>query len=143
MEELIGSLSFFRNKSKNIIATAKKLKEEYQGRIPDTIEELVQFPGIGDKVASAILVNIHNKPAIVVDTHVSRVAKRLQWSDKKQAIKIKRDLETFIPEKDQVAAGNALVLFGRYICKAKKPECSKCPILATCAHYRTISNETS
>lgn len=138
VEELISSVSFFRNKAKNIIGTAQKLIKDFNREIPNTMAELTSLPGVGDKVASVILVNIHNKPAIVVDTHVSRVASRLGWSQSKYPIKIKEDLEKLIKVEDQTKAGNALVLFGRYICQAKKPQCPTCPVSATCPSQKTI-----
>jgi len=132
VEKIIKSLSFFRNKAKNIILCSQQLINDYNKTIPNTLENLTKLAGVGDKTASVILVCVYGKPAIVVDTHVSRVARRLEWSQEKQPIKIKRDLESLIDSDLQVKAGEALVLFGRYVCKAKKPLCNKCPVNNLC-----------
>jgi endonuclease-3 len=127
IRDKIKSIPFFRNKAKALKGTAQMLVAR-GGTIPDSMEELLLLPGVGRKVANVILTYIHGKPGIVVDTHVARVAGRLGWVDTTNPSKIESSLASFIPLHQQVEASNALVLFGRYTCTAKKPHCSSCPV---------------
>jgi endonuclease-3 len=127
VEEMLNTIPFFRNKAKALIGTAKKIND-HNGVIPNNLNDLVQLPGVGRKVANVILTNIHSQAAVVVDTHVKRVAHRLGWSKAKTADGVEKDLTKLIPNHQQVQASNALVLFGRYTCKAKRPLCPMCPI---------------
>lgn len=131
----IKSIPFFRNKAKALKGCAQALLDN-GSIIPSTMEQLIELPGVGRKVANVILTYIHGKPGIVVDTHVIRVANRLGWVDVKDAAKIEKSLQTNIPLAQQVDASNALVLFGRYTCIAKKPKCTLCPIVDGCPSKR-------
>ncbi len=135
--KIIKPLGFFKRKSELIKKCAQKICEQFNGKIPSTLEELVQLPGVGRKTASAVLVNAFNKPAIVVDTHVIRVAtERLKLSKEKEADKIEQDLANVFPEKDWKFIANALVLFGRHICTAKNPDCAACQIYDFCPYEK-------
>ncbi|MCX7705638.1 MAG: endonuclease III [bacterium] len=134
---IIKPLGFFRRKSEMIKKCAQAICEKYSGKIPATIEELTQLPGVGRKTASAVLVNAFNKPAIVVDTHVIRVAtERLKLSKEKAADKIEQDLAKIFPEKDWKFISNGLVLFGRYICTSKNPDCPSCALNNLCPYEK-------
>jgi|UniRef100_A0A7V3RG25 endonuclease-3 len=135
--KIIKPLGFFKRKSELIKKCAQAIVEKFDGRIPSTIEELTQLPGVGRKTASAVLVNAFNKPAIVVDTHVIRVAtERLKLSKAKDADKIEQDLASIFPEKDWQFLSNGMVLFGRYICTAKNPNCASCHLYDLCPYEK-------
>ncbi|MEO0136280.1 MAG: endonuclease III [candidate division WOR-3 bacterium] len=135
--KIIKPLGFFRRKSALIKKCAQVIVEKFHGKIPATIEELTQLPGVGRKTASAVLVNAFGKPAIVVDTHVIRVTtERLKLSRAKEAEKIEQDLAKIFPEKDWQFIANGLVLFGRYICTAKNPNCPICALNQLCPYEK-------
>jgi len=133
LKRIIQPLGFFNTKSVSIKKCSQDIVDMYDGRIPDTIEELIRLYGVGRKTASVILVTIFHKPALVVDTHVIRLA-RERWclSRGKTADQIERDLAQFFDRKNWVYVSQALVLFGRHICTAKKPKCPDCHLQATC-----------
>lgn len=131
VEEVIKSIPFFRNKAKSLKESAVSLLAN-GGKIPDTMEELLKLRGVGRKVANVILTYVHGKAGVVTDTHVIRVTNRLGWVSTVNPTKIEIELVKLIPEKQQIEASNALVLFGRYTCIARKPLCDKCPINSTC-----------
>lgn len=133
--KIIKPLGFFRRKAELIKKCAIVLCEKYNGKVPDTIDELVQLPGVGRKTASAVLVNAFKKPAIVVDTHVIRVAtERLKLSKAKNADDIEHDLAKIFPVENWRFISNGLVLFGRYICTAKNPNCGICHLYEICTY---------
>lgn len=132
---IIKPLGFFRRKAELIKKCALVLCEKHNGKVPDTIDELVQLPGVGRKTASAVLVNAFKKPAIVVDTHVTRVAtERLKLSRAKNADDIEQDLAKIFPVEKWRFISNGLVLFGRYICTAKDPKCGICHLYEICTY---------
>ncbi len=129
----IGKISFAGNKAKNIIATCKILAEKHNGKVPKTIEELVELPGIGRKTAIVILTNAYNiVPGVVVDTHVIRVSYRLGWTKNTNPDKIEQDLNKLIPEKHWKETQWLLKAHGRAVCQAPNPYCSKCPVSKLC-----------
>lgn len=135
LEEILKPLGFYKRKAKIIKDCAQKLVEKFSGQVPQTIEELTTLPGVGRKTASAILVNLFNKPAIVVDTHVIRVAtKRLKISNSKTPENIERDLANFFSKENWIYISKALVLFGRYICTAYNPKCDECNLNYICPY---------
>lgn len=139
--DIVKPLGFFRRKSALIKQCAHILCEKFNGKVPDTIDELVQLPGVGRKTASAVLVNAFKKPAIVVDTHVIRVAtKRLILSKAKDADDIEQDLAKIFPAEKWRFISNGLVLFGRYICTAKNPNCGKCYLYNICRYEHKARN---
>lgn len=132
--EILRPINYYRKKAQYIKDVAKYIVEEFKGKIPDTIEELVKLPGIGRKSASVILVNGFHKPAIVVDTHVKRVSKRLGLTCHNDPEKVEKDLAEFFTRENWIYISNALVLFGRYICKARKPLCKECHLNDICPY---------
>lgn len=135
LKNYIKTIGLFNNKAKNIIALSKMLVEDYDGQVPDTMEELTKLPGVGRKTASVVLCSAFGKPAMPVDTHVARVAQRVGLSHHKLPEKIEKDLLAIIPEKWLYNAHHWLVLHGRYICLARKPKCEICPIRDCCDYY--------
>ncbi len=134
IEKAIKSVNFYKRKAKLIKECCEAVVKNHNGVIPDNMEDLVKLPGVGRKTASVILVNAFNKPAIVVDTHVKRVSQRLGLTTSNNPDKIEKDLSRFFSKENWVYISKALVLFGRYICKAKKPECKKCYLVDICPY---------
>ncbi|MEW6368345.1 MAG: endonuclease III [Acidobacteriota bacterium] len=133
VERLIKTTGFFRNKAKAIRGCCQAIVEKHGGRVPETMDELVQLPGVGRKTANCVLGNALGKPTgIVVDTHVHRLANRLGLSDKQDPEKVELDLMAVIPKSSWIAIGNMLIDHGRKICNARKPLCDQCPLLAHC-----------
>ena len=119
-EKEISSVSFFRNKAKAIIASAKMIEKDFGGKIPKTVPELVKLPGVAYKTANVVLGELYQIwEGIPTDTHVKRFAKRFDLTDKEDLTKISKDLEALIPKKDWKYVNNGLVLHGRYVCPAR------------------------
>jgi endonuclease III len=129
----IKSTGFYHVKSKNIINCCSKIVKEYRGKVPATMEELIQLPGVGRKTANVVLGNYFNIAAgIVVDTHVKRISKRLNFTKQNDPGKVEFDLINLIRKKDWISTANIFIRHGRNICKARKPICAKCPIYMHC-----------
>ena len=132
MEE-IKSINFYRNKAKNIKKLSEILVKEFNGKVPDKMEDLVKLPGVARKTANVVLSQAYGKAeGIVVDTHVRRVSNRLGLTKNTDAEKIEKDLMKIIPEEKWIDFPFRLILFGRNICKAKKPDCKNCPLYKIC-----------
>ncbi len=133
LEQDIRSTGFYKNKAKNIIATSKKLVEEFNGRVPDTMDELVTLPGVARKTANIVLSSSFRKAeGIAVDTHVKRLSERLGLSKEKDPEKIEKDLMGIVPRKDWIDFNYLLVDHGRATCIARKPLCPGCVIKKMC-----------
>jgi len=129
----IRTTGFFRNKTKSIQGTAKLLTEQYGGKVPHTIEELLELPGVARKTANVVLGNAFGiSSGVVVDTHVTRLSHRLGLSNEKTAEKIEKDLIVLVPKKDWVIFSHLLIAHGRAICKARNPLCDQCVIEKFC-----------
>jgi endonuclease-3 len=126
LETDIKSTGFYKNKAKNIIATAKVIHEEFKDKVPETIEELTLLPGVGRKTANVILSGWFKKPAVVVDTHVKRVSKRLGLTTSEDPEEIEMDLQKAFPMDKWSRISSQILLFGRHFCKAKSPLCEGC-----------------
>jgi endonuclease-3 len=132
LEQDIHSTGFFRNKAKNIKATAQRILEEYKGEVPQTMEELLTLPGVARKTANVVLGNGFGiVSGVVVDTHVRRVSKRLGLTEHEDPEKIERDLMEKIPESDWLDLSHLLIYHGRQICKPR-PLCGECPLADLC-----------
>jgi len=133
LQQDIHTTGFFRNKTKSIQGTAKVLTEEYGGRVPQTIEELLELPGVARKTANVVLGNAFGiSSGVVVDTHVTRLSHRLGLSPEKTAEKIENDLIMLVPKKDWVIFSHLLIAHGRAICKARNPLCDQCVVEKHC-----------
>lgn len=132
LSEQIKSIGFFRTKAKHIIELSKILKEKFNSKVPDTREQLMTLPGVGQKTANVVLNTLFHKPFIAVDTHVLRLSKKLGLSENTDPKKVEEDLLRNIPEKYHSVISDLLVLFGRYVCSAKKPKCKECPLADIC-----------
>lgn len=133
VEEILRPLGLSKNKAKNIISTAYTLVNEYNGVVPDSKGELIKLNGVGNKTANIILNNCFNVPAFAVDTHVSRVSKRLGIADKDDSILvIEEKLMKYFPSSKWGKLHHQFIFFGRYKCKAIKPDCDNCPFIKIC-----------
>lgn len=134
--EYVGSVGLYKTKAKNIIAASEMILSRYGGQVPVSKEELMSLPGVGLKSANIMLNVVHKKPTIPVDTHVFRVATRLNLSQMKTRDRMSHDLETELPkhldDSMMQKAHHLMVLHGRYTCKAIKPLCDRCPIYDLC-----------
>lgn len=133
LQDDIRTTGFFRNKTKSIQGTAKILAEQYAGRVPETIEELLELPGVARKTANVVLGNAFGViSGIVVDTHVTRLSRRLALTEQRHPEKIESDLAEIVPKKDWVIFSHLLIAHGRKICKARSPLCSECVVERLC-----------
>lgn len=132
LKEQIKTIGLYNNKAKNIIALSQELVEKHGGIVPDDREALEKLPGVGRKTANVVLNVWFNKPTLAVDTHVMRISHRLGFSEGKTPLAIEQDLMKVLPLEYVKNANHWLVLFGRYICKAQKPDCPNCPIAKFC-----------
>ncbi len=132
----IYSCGFYKNKSKNILESSRILLEEYDGQVPETIEELMLLPGVGRKTANVVVSNAFGVPAIAVDTHVFRVSNRIGLADSKNVEDTERDLMKNIDRNMWTKAHHLLIFHGRRICKARNPLCEECPVSDYCKFYK-------
>jgi endonuclease III len=132
LETIIMPTGFYKSKTRSLIGTGKMLLERFGGKVPKTMDELVQLPGVGRKTANVLLGNCFDQPAVVVDTHVKRVAHRLGLTVSEDPELIEQDLQRVIPLQQWTSGSELLLLHGRYVCVAKRPKCEQCPIYAEC-----------
>lgn len=133
LEELVHSTGFYRNKAKNIQGMGRTLVEKFDGEVPDTMEELLELPGVARKTANVVLTNGFGKvEGIVVDTHVKRVSRRLGLTGETSAKKIEQDLMKVLPEDQWHPFPWRLILHGRAICDARSPQCDACMLSDLC-----------
>ena len=131
----IKSVSYPNNKAKNLVGMAQKLQADFGGIVPGDVDTLMTLPGVGRKTANVIASIVYSQPVIAVDTHVFRVARRLGLSTGTTPRAVELDLEKNIPADIRPIAHHWLLLHGRYICKAQKPECGSCAIKAYCKKF--------
>ncbi len=133
LERDIHSTGFFRNKAKAIQGACRVIGERHGGRVPRSMEELLELPGVARKTANVVLGNAYGVASgVVVDTHVSRLSQRLGLTENEQPEKIERDLNELIPQKDWIDFSHLLIAHGRAICKARRPLCSECMLAQDC-----------
>ncbi|MCM8822614.1 MAG: endonuclease III [Candidatus Omnitrophica bacterium] len=133
IEKLISSINFYKNKARNIKMASEKIMKEYNGKVPETIEQLVKLPGVARKTANVVLNQAFGKnDGIVVDTHVKRVSQRLALTKNTDPVKIEQDLMKIIPKNQWGNFSFRVVQHGRAVCKAKNPACYNCVLLEYC-----------
>ncbi len=133
LEEEVRPTGFFRNKAKAVKNCCTQLVEDYDGEVPQDLEELVKLAGVGRKTANLVIGVAFGKPTgIVVDTHVGRVARRLGLTQQKDGNKVERDLLELVPQDEWIDFSTRMIHHGRYLCKAKKPQCDSCSMNSIC-----------
>lgn len=132
LQEDIRSTGFFRNKAKNIIGCCRMLMEEYNGQVPNTMEDLLRLPGVGRKTANLVLGDFFGIPGVVVDTHATRLSQRMGFTKETDPYKIELDLQKVIPQESWAEFCHQLVYHGREFCDARRPRCDTCPIAHLC-----------
>jgi endonuclease-3 len=134
IRQAIQTIGLYRTKAKNVYLLCRKLIEDFDSQVPQTREELESLPGVGRKTANVVLNIAFGQPTIAVDTHLFRVGNRTGLAPGQTPLEVETILERVIPEKFLFHAHHWLILHGRYICKARKPECVKCPIMTWCLY---------
>ena len=143
LEALIHPCGFYKNKAKNIKLTAKKIVEEFNGKVPETMEELLILPGVGRKTANVVMLEAFNKPqGIAVDTHAKRLSNRIGFSDEEVPEKIEQDLLKLFPYEYLKDINHILIYHGRATCTARSPKCEDCTIKNYCRYYKQTHNKT-
>jgi endonuclease-3 len=134
LRQHIKTLNFFNTKARNVIAMARRLVEEFGGEVPNSVEILETLPGVGRKTASVVVNIAFGDPRVAVDTHIFRVTNRLPLAVTKTPLDTQVALEAIIPDEYRLHAHHWLILHGRYICKARRPECWRCPVNDLCRY---------
>ena len=132
LEDCIRSTGFFRNKAKSILGLGRALVARHDGEVPDTMEELFELPGVGRKTANVVLGTWFRKPAIPVDTHVTRLSNRLGLTQLVDPVKIEYALHALTPKTNWTFLSHALIWHGRRVCKARRPDCDGCTLRSFC-----------
>lgn len=141
VEQLIKSCGLYKTKARDIVAMCIALRDNFNGIVPDTIEELISLPGIGRKTANLIIGDIFNKPAVVVDTHCIRITGKLGFHNIKDAVKIEKLLRAVLPPQESNDFCHRLVLHGRAVCTARSPKCELCCMKNFCRYYADKAKE--
>ena len=135
--ELIKSVSYPNNKTKSLMGMSRRLAEEFNGEVPSDMDALLSLPGVGRKTANVILSVVFNHAAMAVDTHVFRVSERIGLTtNSRNPLQTERQLVRYIPEEKIPVAHHWLILHGRYVCKARRPDCINCGLTGICRYYR-------
>jgi endonuclease-3 len=133
IQEIVRPTGYFRNKAKAIQAASKMIAEEFDGEVPKTMKKITRLPGVARKTANVVLGAAYGiSSGIVVDTHVGRVARRLGLTKADDPVKVEEDLCALVPRRSWILISHQLVLHGRYLCKAKSPDCANCPLNEVC-----------
>lgn len=135
----VKTIGLYQTKAKNVVAMAQILVEKYNGEVPRTGEELEALPGVGRKTANVVLNTLYREPTMAVDTHIFRLANRLGIAKGKNVLEVEQKLLKVIPKEFMLDAHHWLILHGRYVCKARKPECERCNICLHCDFF--LSNK--
>ena len=143
LKEYIKTIGLFNSKAKNIIETCRRLIELHDGQVPSTREELEALPGVGRKTASVVLNTAFGEPTIAVDTHIFRVSNRTGLAKGKTPFEVEMRLTKLTPEEFRKNAHHWLILHGRYMCKARKPECPDCVINDLCEYRKKTKEEAA
>jgi endonuclease III len=144
LEEEIRPSGFYRNKAKSIRGACQRLVDTYGGQVPDTMEALLTLPGVARKTANVVLGSAFGKAeGIAVDTHVRRLSRRLGLTDHDDPEKIERDLMALLPQEHWTGISHRLILHGRRVCHARKPDCAHCSLQALCPTYATLQAANS
>lgn len=138
VEEIVRPCGFFHTKAKDIVHMCQMLMDQYNGVIPDTVEELTKLPGIGRKTANLVVGDIYHKPAVVTDTHCIRICGRLGLSEGKDPLKVEKQLREILPPEESNDFCHRLVLHGRAVCTARTAKCGECCMRDFCKYAKEI-----
>lgn len=136
VEKLIRSIGLYKNKAKNLVACAQLLMERHKGRVPKTMDELSDLPGVGRKTANVVLGNAFGIPGMVVDTHVKRLSQLIGLTEHNDPVKIEYELMEIVPKEHWTQFSHWLILHGRSTCPARRPKCDECVIKPYCEYGR-------
>ncbi len=137
LEELVGPLGFFRQKTETLLKLSAALVERFDGEVPRSLDEMVTLPGVGRKTANVVLGNAFDIPGITVDTHFGRLVRRLGWTDETDPVKVEHQVGALFPKRDWTMLSHHVIWHGRRRCHAKKPACGACPVARWCPAYGT------
>lgn len=132
VEELIRSCGFYKTKAKDIVGMAKMIRDDFGGKVPDSIEKLTSLPGVGRKTANLIMGDVYKQPAVVADTHLIRISNLLGLVDTKDPKKVELEMKKLLPPEESNDFCHRCVLFGREICVARRPKCDICCMREFC-----------
>ncbi|MBE6985249.1 MAG: endonuclease III [Ruminococcaceae bacterium] len=135
VEKYVHSCGFYRQKAKDIVLACQMLREKYDRKVPDSMQELLKLPGVGRKTANLLLGDIYGQPAVVCDTHCIRICNRLGLAEGKDPEKVEMQLRAILPPEESSDFCHRIVLFGRDICTARKPQCESCPLRPLCKEF--------
>lgn len=138
LEQRIKTIGLYRNKAKNLLIMCNQLKENFNGEVPKTMEEISSLAGAGRKTANVVLSNAFGVPAIAVDTHVFRVANRIGLANSESVLEVEKQLQKEIPKKEWSLTHHLLIFHGRRCCTARNPRCGECVINKYCNYYKEI-----
>lgn len=141
LEQYIRTIGLYRSKAKNVIEACRLLIERHNGEVPSTREELEALPGVGRKTANVVLNTAFRQPAMAVDTHIFRVSNRTGIAPGKTVLEVEKKLVKFVPREYLLDAHHWLILHGRYVCKARKPQCGSCRIEDLCEYKHKTSDD--
>ncbi|MDP7033955.1 MAG: endonuclease III [Planctomycetota bacterium] len=141
LESFIHSTGFYNNKAKNIRGACRNIVEKFHGEVPQSMKELLTLPGVARKTASVVMgVAFGKAEGVVVDTHVQRISQRLKLTKENTPVKIERDLMDLLPQDTWIHFSHLIIWHGRDLCPARKPRCSRCPLLELCPHGQKEAN---
>ena len=136
LEQVIQSTGFFRQKAKSILGAMRKIRDDFGGAVPRTMEDLITLPGVGRKTANVVLGNAFHSPGLPVDTHVTRLCNRLGLTESDDPVAIEMQLHEQLPPEEWTLFSHTLIFHGRRVCKARKPLCSECNVRELCRYYQ-------
>ena len=135
VEALVHSCGFYKHKARDIVLACRMLRDIYDCKVPDSMDELLKLPGVGRKTANLLLGDIYGQPAVVCDTHCIRIANRLGLARGKEPEKVETQLRAVLPPEESSAFCHRIVLFGRDLCTARNPNCADCPLRPYCKEF--------
>jgi len=135
IQKLVKSTGFFRAKAKNIKGLSNKIMEEFEGKVPSNLEDLITLPGVGRKTANVVLGHAFGIPGITVDTHFGRLSRRFGWSKQNNPVKVEFEVGELIPEKEWTNLSQRMIWHGRRVCHSRKPACGACALAKLCPSY--------
>lgn len=141
LEARIKQIGLYRTKAKNLMIMCNQLKNNFDGEVPQTMDEIITLAGAGRKTANVVLSNAFGVPSIAVDTHVFRVSNRLGLADSDNVLEVEKQLQAELPKKEWSLAHHLLIFHGRRLCIARNPKCGECPLKNRCKQYKDISRK--